>query len=43
MPEKNNYPPFPIDAVPATSLADSGAAIAQLLTAPAANPEPGGR
>ena len=31
MPEKNNHPT--IDAVPATSLAGSGAAVAQLLAA----------
>ena len=36
MPEKNKYPH--IDAVPATSLAGSGAAVAQLLTAEARPP-----
>ena len=36
MPEKNKYPV--IDAVPATSLAGSGAAVAQLLTAEARPP-----
>ena len=36
MPEKNQYPH--IDAVPATSLAGSGAAIAQLLTTEARQP-----
>ena len=34
MPEKNKYPKT-IDAVPATSLAGSGAAVAQLLSAEA--------
>ena len=36
MPEKNKYPV--IEAVPATSLAGSGAAVAQLLTAEARPP-----
>ena len=37
MPEKSKYPKT-IDAVPATSLAGSGAAVAQLLTAEARPP-----